>query len=88
MVLCDSLSYVSSWHSASNFNLVLNLTVAIGTLNGIILYANIVAANNSTFLPFTSSNFITVFIAWLNLDFGIDTCATSLKEWMPIGSRG
>ena len=54
--------------------LVLNLTVAIGTLNGIIFYANIVAANRSAFLPFLTPNFVTIFIAWLNLDMGIDTC--------------
>ena len=54
--------------------LALNLTVAVGTLNGIILYVNIVAANNHTFLPFSTPNFLTVFIAWLNLDIGFDTC--------------
>ena len=54
--------------------LVLNLTVAIGTLNGIIFYANIVDANSSTFLPFSKPNFVTVFVSWLNLDIGFDTC--------------
>ena len=55
--------------------LALNLTVAIGTLNGIIFYANIVFANNSVFLPFTEPfNFITAFISWLNLEIGVDTC--------------
>ena len=54
--------------------LVLNLTVAMGTLNGIIFYANIINANTSTFFPFKATNLITVFIAWLNLELGIDTC--------------
>ena len=54
--------------------LVLNLIVAVGTLNGIIFYANVVAANSSTFLPFSKPNFITVFISWLNLEIGFDTC--------------
>ena len=54
--------------------LIFNLTVAVGTLNGIIFYANIVAANHSTFLPYSSPNFITIFIAWLNLDLGFDIC--------------
>ena len=54
--------------------LVLNLTVAIGTFNGIIFYANIIAANKSSFLPFSAPNFITVFISWLNLELGFDTC--------------
>ena len=56
------------------FLLVLNLTVAVGTLNGIIFYANIVAAHNSLLLPFSRPNFISVFIAWLNLDFGFNAC--------------
>ena len=54
--------------------LVLNLTVAVGTLNGIILYANLVASSGSTFLPFTNPNFATVFISWLNLEIGFDIC--------------
>ena len=54
--------------------LVLNLTVAVGTLNGIILYANIVASSDSTLLPFSTPNFATVFISWLNLEIGFDTC--------------
>ena len=53
--------------------LVLNLTVAVGTLNGIIFYANIVAANGAIFLP-SAPNFVTIFIAWLNLEIGFDTC--------------
>ena len=52
--------------------LILNLTVAVGTLNGLIFYANIVAANQHKFFPSTS--FVTVAISWLNLDLGIDTC--------------
>ena len=54
--------------------LMLNLTVAVGTLNGIVFYANIVAANSSTFLPFSEPNFVTVFISWINLELGFDTC--------------
>ena len=54
--------------------LVLNMTVAVGTLNAIIFYANIIASNKSLFLPFSQSKFITVFISWLNLEFGIDVC--------------
>ena len=54
--------------------LILNMTVAVGTLNGIIFYANVVAANSSTFFPYSRSSFITVFISWFNLDFGFDTC--------------
>ena len=57
------------------FMLTLNLTVAVGTLNGILFYANIVAANAETyFFPFLSPNIVTVFISWLNLDIGFDVC--------------
>ena len=54
--------------------LMLNMTVAVGTLNGIIFYANIVGATSSTLFPYSTQNFLTVFIAWLNLDIGFDTC--------------
>ena len=52
--------------------LILNVTVAVGTLNGLIFYANIVATNLDMFFP--STNFITVFVSWFNLELGIDTC--------------
>ena len=62
------------------FMLALNMTVAVGTLNGILFYANIVAANADTyFLPFTTPDFITVFISWLNLDIGFDVCFLDSK---------
>jgi hypothetical protein len=57
--------------------LALNVTVAVGTLNGIFFYAHIVAANAETYsFPFKSPNFITVFISWLNFDIGFDICFT------------
>ena len=55
--------------------LFLNITVAIGTINGILFYANIINGNSSIFfndLPIPS--FPSVFIAWLNLDIGFDVC--------------
>ena len=54
--------------------LALNLTVARGTLNGMIFYSNIIAANQGLFLQFDHPNFLSVFIAWLNLDLGFDAC--------------
>ena len=42
--------------------LTLNLIVVVGTLNGLIFYANIVAINRSILLPFSKSNFVTIFI--------------------------
>ena len=56
------------------FLLVLKMTVSTGTINGLIFFANIVAANQAIFFPPGSSNVLTVFIAWLNLDLGIETC--------------
>ena len=53
--------------------LVLRLTVAVGTINGLIFYANIVAMNSATFFS-PHTNVLTVFLAWLNLDLGIETC--------------
>ena len=68
---------------------VFNLTVAFGTLNGIIFYANIIAANFSTFMPTAHPNVHTVLIAWLNLDLGIDVCFlngmdTYTKQWLQL----
>lgn len=57
------------------FLFVSKLTVAAGTINGLIFYANIVGADRSFFLAESSySTFLRVFIAWLNLDFGIEAC--------------
>ena len=57
----------------------LDLTVAKGTINGLIFYANIVWINNAKLFPAKETlnpgyYIITVPIAWLNLDFGIETC--------------
>lgn len=54
--------------------LVLNMTVAVGTLNGIIFYADVINANRNAFLPFSKPTFASVLIAWLNLDFGMNIC--------------
>ena len=53
---------------------LLHLTVAAGTLHGLIFYANIVEANHHIFFPQSSNNPASIFIAWLNLDLGIQTC--------------
>ena len=59
------------------FMLALNMTVAVGTLNGIFFYAhNIIVAENADtyFWPFTTPDFVTMLISWLNLDIGFDAC--------------
>ena len=68
----------------------LNLTVTQGTINGLIFYANIVWAYQSIIFPPEFENKLIVhkiFIAWLNLDFGIETCFISdmnayLRTWL------
>ena len=52
---------------------ILRLTVATGMINSVILYANIVQVNRHLFFPNTA-NVLTVFIAWMNLDLGFETC--------------
>ena len=77
------------------FLLVLRLTVAAGTINGLAFYANVVAVNSAIFFgPHNGNvpsgliaNFLSVFIAWLNLDLGIETCfynglSAYEKTWM------
>ena len=67
--------------------LLLNLTVAAGTINGLVFYANVLAVNSATFLQPHTTNVLTVFIAWINLDLGIETCFydgmdTYAKIWL------
>ena len=69
--------------------LVLNITVAVGLVNGYIFYANIVAVNSALFFPSSQPGFPTVFVAWLNLDIGLDVCLfdgldTYTKAWLQL----
>ena len=64
----------------------LNLTVTQGMINGLLFYANIMWAYQSVFLPVPQKDnldqhwlkdfdyLLRVFIAWVNLDFGIEMC--------------
>ena len=56
------------------FLFICKVTVAAGTISGLIFYANVVRVNQSIFFPSGETNVLTVFIAWLNLDLGIETC--------------
>ena len=61
------------------FILALNLTATQGLINGVIFYANIVWAYKIILFPTDIGEnvlftFFQFFIAWLNLDFGIETC--------------
>ena len=52
-----------------------DMTVTAGTINGLLFFANIVRENHATFFPpQAAGSFLSVFIAWLNLDVGITTC--------------
>ena len=55
--------------------LILNLTVAVGTLNSLIFYANIIDVNKSIYFgQELQLKFFPVFISWLNLNIGFDVC--------------
>ena len=61
------------------FITALNLTVSQGMVNGLVFYANIVWTYQSIFFPSHQAGssvmiFFKVFIAWINLDFGFETC--------------
>lgn len=70
----------------------LNLTVTQGTINGLIFYANVVWIYQSIFFPEEQKMsallvFLKTFMAWINLDFGIETCFVSgltafWKTWL------
>ena len=82
-IQCHQFSYLALIipFAAAGFGLVallmvLNLTVSIGTINGLIFYASIVKISESTgiFFPNGPIPVLSQFIAWLNLDLGIETC--------------
>ena len=73
--------------------MLLNLTVASGSLNGLIFYANIVGASNYTLLTGSSSatKFLTILTSWINLEIniGFDICFfkgmdTYWKTWLKL----
>ena len=53
--------------------ITLDLTVSVGTINGLILYANVIQAQHNIFFS-SDITFPSMFIAWLNLDLGIESC--------------
>ena len=69
---------------------LLHLTVTIGTINGIIFYANVVSINDAVFL--VNDNVfkpLRVFISFVNLDLGIETCFYNgmdsyAKKWLQL----
>ena len=69
------------------FVIVLNLTVSVGTINGLIFYANVVKIYEHFFFPKGNIPFVSQFISWINLDLGIETCfidgmGSCTKAWL------
>ena len=70
------------------FLMLLKMTESSGTLNGLILYANILSFSGLLDSRNCSINpFLHVFISWVNLDLGIEVCFYSgmdvyLKTWL------
>ena len=69
--------------------LALNMTVSVGLINVFIFYANIVSAGSAVFFPSSEPSFPSVFVAWLNLEVGIDVCFIDgldayIKTWLQL----
>ena len=52
----------------------LDLTVASGTMNGVVFYANVVKASSDALISHSVSKYFMILSSWLNLDLGIETC--------------
>ena len=87
----DGMSFVILF-LASGFILViliivLDLTVTVGTINGLLFYVNVIKINQPLYFPESRSiPFVTQWILWLNLELGIETCFYNgltpiLKAW-------
>jgi len=64
-----------------------NLTTSQGFINGLVFYTSVVKANEHIFLPQANTNPLTLFISWLNLDLGVQTCffnglSAYTKTWL------
>ena len=67
--------------------MVLNLTVSVGSINGVLFYANLVKLNESIFFSNGNIPAITQFISWCNLDMGFEYCFIDgldgyVKTWL------
>lgn len=69
------------------FLFILKLTVAAGTVNGFVFYANVVYSDHNMFFPSGRSNWMTTIIAWVNLSSGSSHCFYSgmdeyVRTWL------
>ena len=67
--------------------IALNLTVSVGTLNGLLFYANIVKLYEPVFSRKEALPVLRHVISWINLDFGIEACFYNgmdsyAKQWL------
>ena len=67
--------------------IALNLTVSVGTLNGLLFYANIVKLYEPVFLRKGALPVLSQVISWINLDFGFEICFYNgmdsyAKQWL------
>ena len=68
------LAFIVAGFALVFFIKILDLTVSHGTMNGLIFYANIIKANEYIFYTQRYPSPLTLFISWLNLDIGVETC--------------
>ena len=67
--------------------MLLNLTVSVGSINGLLFYANLVKLNESVFFSSGNIPVVTQFISWCNLDMGLEYCFIDgldgyVKTWL------
>ena len=67
--------------------IALNLTVSVGTLNGLLFYANIVKLYEPVFSRKGAIPVLHQVISWINLDFGFEVCFYNgmdsyAKQWL------
>ena len=69
--------------------IALNLTVSVGTLNGLLFYANIVKLYEPVFSTQGAVPVLSQLVSWINLDIGIEACfyngmGAYGKEWLQL----
>ena len=69
--------------------IALNLTVSVGTLNGLLFYANIVKLYEPVFSTQGAVPVLSQLVSWINLDIGIEACfyngmGAYAKEWFQL----
>ena len=91
--LCDSNAYIAliipfglAGIVLVTFLIALNLTVSVGTINGLIFFANIVKLYEPLFPMRNRVPIVSQFIDWINFDLGIEICFyVGMDSWQKIG---